>query len=213
MAKHRMMAKALVLSDDFLDMPMSARCLYMTMCLMADDDGFLDAPRAIMRQVGCTSDDMKILIAKSYVIPFESGVVVIRHWRIHNSIRKDMYRPSSCKERELLQTGEDGAYYVTDSLQDRNVLVTDSLRQDKISKDKISNTTKEGTHKFVPPTLEEVRAYCQERNNNVDPEKWYAHYEAVGWKVGKNPMRNWKAAVRTWEEKKEVKVEYTEFEW
>jgi hypothetical protein len=65
------------------------------------------------------------------------------------------------------------------------------LSKDKLSKDKIS--------KFIPPTLDEFKAYCKERNNDVSPSKWFAHYESNGWKVGKNPMKDWRAAVRTWE--------------
>lgn len=111
MAERRMFAKSIVLSDDFLDMPMSARILYFTLSMFADDDGFVNAPRGIMRQCGCSADDMKILVGKSYVIPFESGVVVIRHWRINNYLQSDRRRDTKCqKEMQTLEVDKTGAY-------------------------------------------------------------------------------------------------------
>ncbi|MBR3580761.1 MAG: hypothetical protein IKN95_07175, partial [Lachnospiraceae bacterium] len=79
MAERRMFAKSIVLSDAFLDMPMSARCLYFTLGMLADDDGFVGSPKAIMRQCGASEDDMRILVSKKYVLGFDSGVLVIKH--------------------------------------------------------------------------------------------------------------------------------------
>ena len=91
MAERRMFAKTIVFSDAFLDMPMSARCLYFTLGMFADDDGFVNSPKSIMRQCGASMDDMNILMAKKFIIIFESGIIVIKHWRIHNYIRQDTY--------------------------------------------------------------------------------------------------------------------------
>lgn len=217
MAERRMFAKTIIDSDSFLDMPLSAQCLYFHLSMRADDDGFVNNPRKIMRMIGASDDDARLLIAKKFLIAFESGVVVIKHWRIHNYIRKDTYNETKYKEEKATLALDENNSYTT-----RGRLVDGSLTQDRLGKDSIvdlNNTnslskkenisnTKKGTHKFVPPTLEDVKAYCQERNNGVDPNKWYDHYLAVGWKVGKNPMKDWKAAVRKWEEKKVV--EYTE---
>ena len=79
MAEKRMFAKSIVLSDAFLDMPMSARSLYFTLGMLADDDGFVGNPRSIMRTIGASDDDMKVLISKRFVLVFDSGVVVIKH--------------------------------------------------------------------------------------------------------------------------------------
>ena len=84
MAEKRMFAKSIVLSDAFLDMPLSARCLYFTLGMLADDMGFIGSPKAIMRQCGASIDDMNVLISKRYVLSFDSGVIVIKHWRINN---------------------------------------------------------------------------------------------------------------------------------
>ena len=87
MAERRMFAKTIIDSDAFLDMPLSSQALYFHLNMRADDDGFVNSPKKIQRLIGCTDDDFKLLIAKSFIIPFESGVVVIKHWRINNYIR------------------------------------------------------------------------------------------------------------------------------
>lgn len=111
MAERRMFAKTIVTSDAFLDMPATSRSLYMLLCVMADDDGFVNAPRSIMRQSGATDDDMKLLIAKRFVLTFESGIVVIKHWRIHNLIQKDRYKETKyLEEKSLLALDENNAY-------------------------------------------------------------------------------------------------------
>lgn len=116
MAERRMFAKAIVLSDAFLDMPMSARCLYFTLAMLADDDGFINSPKSIMRQCGSTTDDMNILIAKRFVLTFQSGVVVIKHWRIHNLIQKDRYRETKyLEEKATLMLDENKAYTEADN--------------------------------------------------------------------------------------------------
>lgn len=132
MAERRMMAKSVIETDHFMDMPMSSQCLYFHLLLRADDDGFIKNPSAIRREVGCGEDDMKLLVAKRFILPFDTGVIVIRHWKIHNYIRKDMYHPTECQaERGLLTGGADKTAYAPKDgvqIQGRNVIVTDSLR-------------------------------------------------------------------------------------
>ena len=112
MAEKRMFTKSIVLSDDFLDMPMSARCLYFTLGMLADDDGFINSPKAIMRQCGASLDDMRILIAKKYLLEFNTGVIVIRHWRLNNYLRSDRYTQTSCiSELEQIATDKSGVYF------------------------------------------------------------------------------------------------------
>lgn len=111
MAERRMLAKTIVTSDAFLDMPATSRSLYLLMCVMADDDGFVNAPKTIMRMSSATDDDMKMLIAKRFVLSFQSGVVVIKHWRIHNLIQKDRYRETQyLDEKSMLALDENKAY-------------------------------------------------------------------------------------------------------
>lgn len=136
-----MFAKTIVTSDAFLDMSPTARCLYFTLAMFADDDGFVNNPKSIMRQVGSTTDDMGILIAKKFVLAFESGVIVIKHWRIHNYIRGDRKHDTKySEEMSLLGTDEKGAYTLCPSLDGQltdNCHTEDRLDKDRLDKDKL----------------------------------------------------------------------------
>ena len=100
MAERRMFSKTIIDSDAFLDMPLSTQVLYFHLSMRADDDGFINNPKKIQRMVGCNQDDITLLIAKRFVIPFESGVCVIKHWRIHNYIRIDRYKETPYQEEK-----------------------------------------------------------------------------------------------------------------
>lgn len=111
MAERRMFAKTIIDSDMFLDMSLSAQALYFHLAMRADDDGFVNNPKKIQRMIGCNDDDVKILIAKRFIIPFDSGVCVIKHWLIHNLIRKDRYKETAyIDEKRTLSIAENGAY-------------------------------------------------------------------------------------------------------
>ena len=133
MAERRMFAKTIVLSDAFLDMPPTARCLYFTLGMFADDDGFVNSPKGIMRQCGASDDDMKILIAKKFVLLFDDGVIVIKHWRINNYLQKDRYIETKyTDDKEKLVLDENKAY----KLKDNDSMYTQSMyTQDRIGKD------------------------------------------------------------------------------
>lgn len=111
MAERRMFAKTIVTSDAFLDMPATTRCLYFLLAMLADDDGFVNNPRSIMRQASASTDDLNLLIAKRFILTFESGVVVIKHWKIHNLIQKDRYKETKyLEEKSTLKLDEKNAY-------------------------------------------------------------------------------------------------------
>lgn len=121
MAERRMFAKSIVDSDAFIDMPVTARLLYYDLGMRADDDGFVNSPKKIMRMIGASEDDMRILVARKFIIPFESGIVVIKHWRINNYLRKDRYNETNyVAEKSMLKVKENGSYAV------ENALVTQS---------------------------------------------------------------------------------------
>ena len=209
MAERRMFSKSVIDSDMFLDMPLSAQALYFHLSMRADDDGFVNNPKKIQRMVGASDDDCKILVAKKFIIPFESGIVVIRHWKIHNYIQKDRYKETVyLDEKSQISTDRTGAYVSEprpECIQPVSTLDTQvRLGKDSIGKDRLGEESKAETEKkrkrFTPPTVEEVRAYCQERNNGIDPEAFVDYYTARGWKYGQGkPVADWKAAVRTWE--------------
>ena len=188
-----MFAKSIVTSDAFLDMPMSARCLYFTLGMFADDDGFVNNPKSIIRQIGASEDDMKVLLGKKFVLDFESGVIVIKHWRINNYLRSDRYRETNyVEEKSTLSIDKNGAY--------TEVGIPVGIPYYGETQDSIGNNIKkENPRKKIPPTVEMVREYCKSRNNNVNAEQFCDFYECKGWMVGKDKMKDWQAAVRTWE--------------
>lgn len=111
MANRRMFSLKIVDTDAFLDMPPTSQLLYFHLAMRADDDGFVSNPKKIMRAIGSNDDDLKVLLAKSFIIPFESGVCVIKHWRINNYIQNDRYSPTGyLKEKKQLKIKENGSY-------------------------------------------------------------------------------------------------------
>lgn len=136
MAERRMMSKSIIKSDTFLDMPATTQNLYFHILLDADDDGFINAPKSIMRMIGAKEDDMKVLVAKQFVIPFESGVVVIKDWKIHNYIQNDRYKPSTLPERDLLNIQKDKTYTLKSdvSRMDTECIQTVSIGKDRLGK-------------------------------------------------------------------------------
>lgn len=111
MAERRMFTEKIVESDAFLDMPLSTQALYFHLCMNADDDGFVKNPRKIQKMLGASDDDCKLLVNKRFILPFESGVIVVKHWRMHNLLRKDRYKPTEyIEEKSMLYLKENGAY-------------------------------------------------------------------------------------------------------
>lgn len=208
MAERRMFAKTIIDSDAFLDMPLSAQALYFHLSMRADDDGFVNNPKKIQRMIGASDDDCKLLVMKRFILTFESGIIVIKHWKIHNYIQKDRYKETVyLAEKSTLELNENNAYteciqpvYNVDT-QVREVKVIGSQEKEKGK----GEDKKTARSRFTPPTLEEVQAYCLERGNNVDAVRFIDYYTANGWKVGKNSMKDWKAAVRTWERSEDKK--------
>lgn len=194
-----MFAKTIVFSDSFLDMPLSARCLYFTLGMVADDDGFVNNPKSIMRQCGAQEDDMKILLAKNFLLAFESGVIVIKHWRINNYLQKDRYNATKyLEEKAELSVTENGSYHRETGVYTQDMYTQESIGKDRLDKVSIDKSAKT---RFFPPTVEEVKAYCEKRGNGIDAEQFVDFYASKGWKVGNAPMKDWKAAVRTWEKR------------
>jgi hypothetical protein len=206
MAQRRMFSLKIIDTDLFLDMPITARLLYYDLSMRADDDGFVASPKKIQKMIGCSDDDLRILFAKQFVIPFESGVCVIKHWKIHNLIRSDRYIETEYKQEKSMLVEVDSKYEIVGANGMQNVIPNGNqmepqvrLGQGSLGEDSIHSGASPQKHTFKPPTLEEVKAYCKERNNKVDAERWYDFYSSKGWMIGKNKMKDWKAAVRTWE--------------
>lgn len=143
MAERRMFTKKITESDAFLDMPLSTQCLYFHLNMAADDDGFVNNPRKIQRMVGASEDDMKLLIAKSFIIQFDSGIIVIKHWKMHNYIAKDRYKPTDYKdEKSMLQIKDNKAYTL-----DGDNLYTECRQDVDVGKDRLG---KDRLGKYTP---------------------------------------------------------------
>lgn len=210
-------------TDAFLDMPQSSQLLYFHLNSLADDDGFVANPKSIMRNCGSQADDLKLLIAKKFVIAFEDGVCVIKHWRINNFIRKDIYKETKYLDlKRTLFIRPNGAYTLNDdgkalpipaghfNLEDVNESLTSRqprLGKVRIGKDRLELGKVKESSRFAPPSLDEVSEYITHNGYSVDPEAWYAFYESNGWKVGKNKMVSWKGAVATWEKRNAPKLD------
>lgn len=211
MAQKRMFSLAVTDTDKFLDMSASAQALYFHLGMHSDDDGFVASPKKIARGVGCNDDDLRLLASKGYIIPFESGVIVIVDWNINNTLKNDRYHETIfAAERALVSEDSAGRWVLGSSMVPERKQLGSSLEPEhNITK---LNRTKQNKEKaadkppraarFTPPTLAEVQAYVSERQSPVDPQGFLDFYAAKGWMVGKTPMRDWKAACRnaeSWE--------------
>ena len=172
MAERRMFAKTIIDSDAFLEMPQSTQLLYFHLSMRADDDGFINNPKSIMRNVGCKEDDIRILAGKKFIIPFESGVVVIKHWRIHNYIQKDRYHETKYKsEKASLDLDENGAYTkCIQGVSNMDTQVRLELGKDRVGEDNKDTPDKpakpqkhkHGEYKHVLLTSDEYLRLCEE---------------------------------------------------
>lgn len=136
MSERRMFAKTIIDSDVFLDMPLSTQALYFHLSMRADDDGFINNPKKIQRMVGGSDDDMKILICKKFIITFDSGVIVIKHWKMHNYIQSDRYKSTIyLEEKAMLEVNENKSYSVQNIPCIQDVSILDS--QVRLGKDSI----------------------------------------------------------------------------
>ncbi|MCJ0543357.1 DnaD domain protein [Enterococcus cecorum] len=149
MAERRMINKRIIVSDTFLDMPLSAQALYFHLNAIADDDGFIENPNSFKRMIGASNDDLKILIAKQYILPFESGVVVVKHWLIHNYIRRDRYNETMhVEEKKKLQINEDKTYSYYEGIPLVNQPTTNGIPMVDTGKDRTGKdrTGKDNNH-------------------------------------------------------------------
>ena len=210
MAERRMFAKSIVLSDAFLDMPMSARCLYFTLGMLADDDGFVGSPKAIMRQCGASNDDMNILLAKRYVLGFESGIIVIKHWRMNNYLQSDRHKPTTyVEELSTLTTDEKGAYTEQNGSCIQTVYEVDT--QDSIGKDSIGKDSKNNKHKYGEYKNVLLSDSDMEKLKTEFPNDYLERIERVSSycaSTGKT-YKNYLATIRNWAKKETPKEEKT----
>lgn len=211
MAERRMFTKKVTDDDNFMSLSSSAQALYLHLSMSADDDGFCNQVSVSMFKAHASVADLQQLLEKRYIYQFDNGVIVIKHWRMANALRKDRYTPTNFKEElAKLKIKSNGSYTFSDDgcQMVANCLPQDSKGKVSIDKNSIDKDSKgesvrgEKAKRFYPPTLDEVKQYCEERKNNIDPMAFIDFYSSKGWMIGKNRMKDWKAAVRTWERKR-----------
>ena len=139
-----MFAKTIIDSDAFLDMPLSSQALYFHLSMRADDDGFVNNPKKIQRTIGASDDDLKLLIAKRFLIPFESGIVVIKHWKIHNYIQNDRYKETVyLEEKGQLVLKDNKAYSLNNTVYPECIQDVSKVEtQDRLGKERIGEDRK-----------------------------------------------------------------------
>lgn len=191
MAERRMFAKTIIDSDAFLDMPLSTQSLYFHLSMRADDDGFINNPKKIQRMVGCGDDDLKLLMAKRFILVFDSGVIVIKHWKIHNYIRNDRYKPTLYQEEkaELAEKNSKAYTFKTEVIESENHLgIPDDNRmgyqmdtqvrlgKDRLVKDKKKNSVEPSS--TMPELFEKVwKTYPKKTNKKKAREQFLKKFK------------------------------------
>ena len=212
MAQRRMFNKSITNSSKFLKMPMSSRLLYYDLGMNADDDGYVEH-FMVLRMTGATQQDLGVLELNGLVKVFDENVLWIKDWKENNYIQKDRYMPSKYLSIYSLDTKCIQDVY-TGKVSIGKVSIDNIKESDENEKeDDCKISYMESTPKdknFKKPTLEEIQNYCKERNNEINANTFYDFYESKDWYVGKNKMKDWKACIRTWEQKINEKKEKKE---
>ena len=228
MAERRMFARSIVQKDRFLDMPLSAQALFFHLGLEADDDGFLDNTYRVIRSINASAEDLRALIDNGFVLDVGDGIFVLTHWRICNAIRSDRYKPTIHTRKRALVSLSDGNEYVlsdyptTIGIPTVDTLTTDGMHRrgkNRGNEDSVNLScatehrinepfhcakAKKAKSAFIPPTLQDVEKYCEERGNDVDPKRFFDYYAVAEWKdKDGNPVKNWKQKmISVWENAK-----------
>jgi hypothetical protein len=206
-AERRMMAKSVIDTDQFVDMPATSQNLYFHLLLRADDDGFLSNVKQVQRMTGNKDDDLKILFAKQYLIPFESGVVVIKHWKIHNYIQKDRYHPSRLPEKEEVEVNNYGEWEKK-SVSSVSNMYPDCIQHVSIGKDRLGKDRLGKDRKDIKPSRHRYGEYKNVLLSDADvgklknefPNDWEGRIERLSAymaSTGKS-YKNHLATIRNW---------------
>ena len=201
MAERRMFSRRIVSSDYFLDLSPKAQILYYQLSMNADDDGVVDNVKSVMRLSKTDDECLNELLVNKYVLKFDVDgkmFVVIKDWKINNYIQKDRYHETIYNAvKTNLDLDGNGSYIVKNM--DVYNLYTDTVhnsytenREDKAT---LELDKSESDRCFTPPTLEEVTAYCLERKNGINPQRFIDYYQSRGW----GNIKDWKAKIRSWE--------------
>ena len=208
MAKRRMFSLDVVDTDTFLDMPASTQALYFHLGMRADDDGFVASPRKITTMVNCSNDDLKLLLSKGFIIPFDSGVCLVRDWKINNNIRTDRYKPTQyLTERNTVETTENGAYILSGIPNDNQMsyqrYTQVRLGKDRLGKDRESKAQapalpldKYGQYGWVKLSKEQYSSLVKDFGE-AETKHCIAYVDESAQATGnKNKWKDWNLVVR-----------------
>ena len=200
MAERRMFAKTIIDSDAFLDMPLSTQALYFHLSMRADDDGFINNPKKIQRTIGCCDDDLKLLLAKNYIFAFESGVVVIKHWKIHNLIRSDRYKATVYQEEKAQLSVKDNKAYTFGIPNDNQAETQVRLGEVRLGEDSIGKDNKPIRHKFGEYKNVLLSDEDVEKLKTEFPTDWVARIENLSSYIASTgkKYKNHLATIRNW---------------
>ena len=162
MAQKRMFRLDVLETDAFMEMPLTTQALYFWLGLNADDDGFIGNPNMVTRNVGASSDDLKLLIAKGFLIQFADGVVVVKHWRMHNTLSANRYKETKyLEDKSILKIKDNKAYSLNSGnpIDDSHQIAMGS-RQTEKDEQKTSNRR----------TIDEQKTKKDEQKTNTDKD-------------------------------------------
>ena len=220
MAERRMFAKSVVLSGPFIRLPAKTQLLYFHLGMQADDEGFVSAPELAMRASKTSSKELNQLIKEEFLLRFPSGVYVMRHWFIHNNIRRDRYNPTVFQaELEQLYLHERvyrliPQWQPNDNQNDNQMTTNLSTnmaaqikgkekKEKEINQNQISQTPGSGAGPGIRgdvPRLVDVICYAMEHDYVSDVAQFYNYYQDAGWMEGGRPVYNWRKLLKKWEE-------------
>lgn len=189
MAERRMFSKTIIDSDTFLDMSLSAQALYFHLSMRADDEGFINNPKKTQRMLGASDDDLKILILKKFIIPFDSGIVVIRHWKIHNYIQSDRFHETTyLEEKSMLYIDKKKMY--TERIQDKYEMDTqDRLDKDRLDKDRLGKNNTPSISPSTSQNIEGVKEKQSKKKSEISDELFERFWKVYPRKVGKKKAK------------------------
>ena len=203
MAERRMFTKKVTDDDNFMTLSSSAQALYLHLSMAADDDGFCNQVTLAMFKAHASVQDLEALLEKRYIYQFENGVIVIKHWRMANALRKDRYNSTVFQEELAKLCIKDNGVYTW--LPDGCQMVAERLPQVSIGQNRIE----QDSIGQVKPSLDDVKAYAKEIGSKVDPQRFFMWYEDKEWKTGNEPITDWKALFRSWTADERPKKQYT----
>ena len=198
MAMRRMFSKEVIDTDAFSLLSLGARGLYLHLNLAADDDGFISSTIRTVRGVGASEAELTELLEAGFLIRFDSGIYLIRHWHLHNKLQKDRYKPTIHLTEKSMVTLEGGIYRpVSDPNWIQNVSRMDT--QESTGENK-SGQLRQGEGKTPPPTSDELSEYAKQIGYEaINAEKFLAYYDANGWRNARGePVTDWQKLVDLW---------------